>query len=248
MKIKGTVENVPCRLMVLSLLVAAPFISPGCARSTDGQAPVVLSIEGIKGKIVCVGDSLTAAEGVPREQGFAAKLARRSNQITVIQQGRSGWPTTAYLRRMDDVLEALPTDAGVIVIQLGANDLRVDGHSDETVARTVANMGRIIDVFRAHSPEAKIVVMTPPTMIPEKLTPRLRQAGFGPHSPPVLGRLSDAYRDLAASKNCGFIDLFPVLANGDTLDGAHPNDSGHTKIADEIWHRLTGGPRHGAKP
>jgi len=237
----GRITNAPVGWQAMALLAALCLAcSAGCTGEEDEEAPPVLPIENLEGKIVCVGDSLTAAEGVPSEQSFTAKLGRHSERITVVQQGRSGWPTEAYLRRMDEVLRDLPADANVIIVQLGANDLRVEGHSDQTITRAVERMGRIIDTFRKHAPKAKIVVMAPPTMVPEEFAPRLRDAGFGPHSPDVLGRMSDAYRRLAGEKQCGFIDLFPVLKPGDTLDGAHPNDSGHTKIANEIWRRLSG--------
>jgi len=222
------------------LVPAVAFFSVGCSRPGEKENGVVLPIQPLQGKVVCVGDSLTAAEGVRPEEGFPAKLDARSERIAVVQQGRSGWPTTAYLRRIDEVLAALPADADVILLQLGANDLRMDGHSDETVARTADNLGELIDRLRGRAQRAKLVVLAPPTMVPEELTPRLREAGFGAHSPPMLHKLSAAYRDLAARKSCGFIDLFPLLAPGDTLDGAHPNDAGHTKIADEIWRRLAG--------
>jgi len=219
-----------------------------CGHNAGQTGSSVLPIVGLEGKVVCVGDSLTAAEGVRHDQGFTAKLDRRSDRVAFIQQGRSGWASTSYLRRMNEVLRALPSDADVIIIQLGANDLRIDGHSDKTIVRTARNVGRIADIFKAHAPGARIVIMAPPTMIPDKLTRRLRDAGFCEHSPSFLGELSDAYRDLAARRNCGFIDLFDVLDKGDTIDGAHPNDSGHTKIADKIWRSLTGESHKGENP
>jgi hypothetical protein len=80
-------------------------------------------------------------------------------------------------------------------------------------------------------------------MVAEELTKRLRDAGFGGHSPQWLHRLGQAYAPVAREKKCKLIDLHPLLKPGDTVDGAHPNEKGHAKIADAVWQSLVVGDR-----
>jgi lysophospholipase L1-like esterase len=187
-----------------------------------------------KGKVLIVGDSLTAGDGVNADVAFPAVLDRFSDDYQIISQGRSGWPTSAYLRRIDEVLKTLPTDAEHILIQLGANDLRVNGHEEEAIRQAAKNMRRLTLIFREHASHAKITWIAPPTMVPNELTDRLEEAGFGEHSPAWIERLGQAYVPAAARVDCGVIDLFPVLKPGDTVDGAHPNAAGHRKLAATI--------------
>ena len=191
------------------------------------------------GKLLIVGDSMTAAEGVPHEQGFPARLNHIGGApLEVLAQGRSGWPTTAYLRRIDEVLPRVPADADWILLQLGANDLRVHGHSDATLTNTARNMVTILKTFQKKAPKARLILVSPPTLVPSEFTQRLRDAGFNGQSPHWLAKLGQAYAKVAQENDWGYIDLHPTLAPGATLDGAHANAAGHRRIATTLWQAL----------
>ena len=191
------------------------------------------------GKLVIAGDSMTAAEGVPAKEGFPSLLNHIGGEsLQVLQQGRSGWPTTAYLRRMDEVLQKIPEDADWILLQLGANDLRVHGESEETVRTTAQNMAKILQAFRRKAPSAKLTLVSPPTMVPGELSERLRNSGFGDQSPAWLAKLGNAYEKIAFENGWGYIDLHDTLTDGHTLDGAHPNARGHRRVAISMWQQL----------
>ena len=192
-----------------------------------------------KGKLVIAGDSMTAAEGVSLEHGFPERLNRIGGKsLEVIAQGRSGWSTTAYLRSIDEVIPTIPTDTDWLLLQLGANDLRVHGHTSETVHNTAQNMYKLLKAFHKRAPNARLVLASPPMMEPEKLTRRLRKAGFNEDSPHWLAKLGEAYALIAKENNWNYIDLHNTLAPGETLDGAHANKVGHRRIATTIWQQL----------
>jgi len=191
------------------------------------------------GKLVIPGDSMTAAEGVPQEKGFPALVDHIGGpQLQVLAQGRSGWPTTSYLRRMNEVLPKIPADADWILLQLGANDLRVHGQTQETVNQTAQNMARILQTFAKKAPKAKMVLVSPPTMVPSEFNERLKNSGFDEDSPAWLGKLATAFESTAKANNWHFISLHDTLAPGHTLDGAHANARGHRRIATTLWQEL----------
>jgi lysophospholipase L1-like esterase len=209
------------------------FVTPA-----PGGAPATTQAS-IEGKIVFVGDSLTAGFGVDPKDNFVAKLEAMSARATFVGQGRSGWSTLAYLNAIEEVLAAIPVDADVLVIQLGANDLKESGHTDEVVRKTAANMEKLADRFHAKSPRLRLVLMTPGPFFPKALSEMLRDAGYGPQTPEYLAKLRDAFRDVARRRGFGFIDVTEALTDpADTLDGAHPTPQGHAKLAEAIWKQL----------
>ncbi len=187
--------------------------------------------------VVFIGDSLTDGDGVLDDSNFVSLLDSRSAHLNAINQGRSGWSTTAYLKNehRDEIVQSIPPTADVLVIQLGANDLRIHGHSKETINQIIQNLEKLIALFQGRAPEAGIVLMAPTGMDPDRLSPRMKEAGFGPQTNEYLELLSRAYDDLAQGNDYTYLTLFGVLDKGMTFDGAHPTSAGHKAIADHIW-------------
>ena len=197
----------------------------------------------MKSVLICLGDSLTAGEGVGSEKTFPALLAARYPTLHVLNQGRSGWSTGSYLRRWPEVAaslsELVPKEKeGWILIQLGANDLRERGHRLETITECRANLITLISRLHKLLPSLEAVLVAPPTMFPIALSPRMREAGFSEKSPELLRRLRDSYQALAKHQNWHFIDLYYTLSLGNTLDGAHPTPAGLRELAEAISQQL----------
>ena len=93
-------------------------------------------------------------------------------------------------------------------------------------------------IFQKKAPQAKLVLVSPPTMVPNELIKRIRDAGFGEQSPEWLAKLATAYEAKAKANNWHFISLYDTLASGHTLDGAHANARGHRRIATTLWQEL----------
>lgn len=192
--------------LVLALLVTAPAPMPAAERV-----------------VVALGDSLTAGQGVPRDEAYPAlleaRLHREGYAYRVVNAGVSGDTSAGGLRRVDWVLRTKPD---VVIVALGANDgLR----------------GLSVDALRQNL---------------EAIVTRLRAAGArvllaGMRVPPNYG--DDYARAFAAvfpavAKRTG-VPLAPFLLEdvaGDTRlnqpDGIHPTPEGQRIVAERLWPHL----------
>jgi lysophospholipase L1-like esterase len=186
-----------------------------------------------KTKIVCLGDSITLGEGVRNEENFISLLGAANPGWETVNDGRSGWSTATYLERKQQVVPAIPENAGIILILLGTNDI-LHGHADDSVARVSRQMDQLTDLIHKRVPKAEIVLLTPTNVFPSDLSGRLRGAGFGEKSPQDLKLIGNALRDLADRKGYRCVDLYQAVTAGNTLDGVHPNAAGHRQIKDAI--------------
>ena len=94
-----------------------------------GLALMVLAIPaqavfaGSPGKLVVLGDSLTAGLGVAPDEAFPAQLEAalraRGHTVEVVNAGVSGDTVADGLARLD---WSVPDDAGAVIVELGAND------------------------------------------------------------------------------------------------------------------------------
>jgi lysophospholipase L1-like esterase len=194
-----------------------------------------------KRKVLFLGDGLGFGEigqDVEPDQRFTHLLSIEDPSVDFLDLGHAGWATSTYLKRQDEAVASIPRDAVVIFIQLGANDLRLHGHSDDTVKQAVVRMDKLAERVQRQAKDAHVVILAPIRMFPDDLTERLKKAGFGPESPKYLKQLSEGYAALARRRGWTFIDLYPAVTAGSTLDGAHPNAKGHGQIAAAIWPTL----------
>jgi lysophospholipase L1-like esterase len=199
--------------------------------------PLTSAADAPRTKVVCVGDSITLGEGVKQEENFVSLLGAGNSRWKTVNQGRSGWSTSAYLERRQQVLSAIPGDADMVLVLLGTNDI-LEGRPDATVAKIARQIDQLTDLIHERAPKAEIVLMTPLNVFPINLSERLRRAGFGEQSAQDLKLVGDALRDLAKRKEYRAVDLYPALTASDTLDGVHPNAAGHRHIKDAILKAL----------
>jgi|GEM_PF-3796842 len=184
--------------------------------------------------ILFIGDSFTAGDGIDKEFKFTTLIDKKLSNAVSINQGRSGWATSSYLRRWEEVESAFPQKADVIFIQLGGNDLRVDGHSKSTILQCKKNMGEILERLEAHFPKSEIVLMSSVKIDENKLVPKIKEAGFGKHSNKYLRKIGKSYQQLAKENGYGYLDLIAKLPINNTHDGAHLNKEGHSIVAKSI--------------
>jgi acyl-CoA thioesterase I len=202
--------------------------------------PLGSAADGPKTKVVCVGDSITLGEGVKKEENFVSLLGAGNSRWEMVNFGRSGWSTSAYLDRRQQVVAAIPQDTGMILILLGTNDL-LDSRGDGTAAKVARQIDRLTDEIHRRVPKAEIVLLTPVNVFPPNLSLRLRRAGFGENSPQRLKLIGSALCDLAKRKGYRCVDLYQTVTAGQTLDGVHPNAAGHRQIKDAILKALASG-------
>ena len=190
--------------IVLALLVAAPV--PAAERV-----------------VVALGDSLTAGQGVARDEAYPALLEARLRgegyPYRVVNAGVSGDTSAGGRRRVEWVLRTKPE---VVIVALGANDglrgLPVDALRD--------NLEAIVTRLRASGARVLLAGMRVPPNYGDDYA-RAFSAVFA-----------------AVAKRTG-VPLAPFLLDGvagearlNQPDGIHPTPEGQRVMAERLWPHL----------
>lgn len=172
-------------------------------------------------KILVFGDSLSAAYGIPKEQGWVAllqqQLKEQSLNHQVINASISGETTSGGVTRLKKLLELHQPD--FIMIQLGANDgLR---------GLPVADMRRNLTAMIELSQQSGVKVSLLGIMIPPNYGPRYTQ------------EFRESYTLLAQQYK---LPLVPFLLEGVAgksefiqEDGLHPTSTAQPIVLDNVW-------------
>jgi hypothetical protein len=121
--------------------------------------------------VVAVSDSLTNEEPT----NWLAMLGVMRPDIRVVAEAHGGWTTKSYFKaKFDGVAWAsLPERADVAIILIGSNNLFEDrGGSDASVQEAVDGVQKIEAYLRAKYPDVRIILVAPPTCVPERWTDR----------------------------------------------------------------------------
>jgi acyl-CoA thioesterase I len=177
------------------------------------------------GRIVILGDSITAGYGLDPEQAYPALLQQKINAaglpFTVVNAGVSGDTTAGGLRRLDWTLRS---EADVLVVALGGND----GLRGIAPKQTEENLAAIIRKARAKFPGIKVIVagMEMPANMGSDFVAQFRA---------VFPRVAEA----------GGAALVPFLLEGvggvtalNQPDLIHPTAGGQKRIAENVWEVL----------
>jgi lysophospholipase L1-like esterase len=202
-----------------SLVLLMPFFISFCSSPARGII------------VFCAGDSLTAA-AYPH---FLQRMFNREGiRCRVLNFGRNGFSSGEYRRFLEESGERLKKERpDYILLQLGTNDVRVDGDHAPTEAFT-ANMEAILEMFRAFRDRAgnpSRVLLGTILPIPEN-TP----LPFSPESARrVAAEINPAIRALAAARGLPLVDNHALFTDRPgLLPGVHPSREGYLRIA-ENW-------------
>jgi acyl-CoA thioesterase-1 len=174
--------------------------------------------------VLVVGDSLSAAYGVPSETAWVELLRDRieSQDLdwTVVNASISGETTDGGLRRLPGLLEA--HDPTIVVIELGGND-GLRGFPPNVIESNLANM---IEQVRDTGATPLLVGMQIPPNYGQRYTTMFAD---------IFPNLSDRYNT----------PLVPFFLDGiydqDGLmqgDGIHPTEEAQPRLLDNIWPKL----------
>ncbi len=182
-----------------------------------------------------LGDSLTDAANVDADKRFAALVAAERTEYEHIIQGRGGWSAASYLRNWDEkVAGKLPEQADLVIIQLGANDLREHGVNQAGIDRYLDDMATLVGKLRKRYPQANFLALAPANFTMGQVTPGLRESGFGDATNHWLEQAGLQLKPVSRELGMDYISLYGTLADGHTTDGAHPTEAGHLSIAKRI--------------
>ena len=189
------------------------------ARGDDAPAP---PSEGERARVVFLGTSLTAGQGLDPEKAYPAVIQRKIDSaglpFEAVNAGVSGETSAGARRRIDWLLRQ---PVSVLVIETGAND----GLRGLEVDSLRSNIQFVIDEARRLSSPPAIVLVgmrAPPNM------------GFG-----YARRFREVYSELAEKND---VPLVPFLLDGvagvgslNQADMIHPTAKGQQRMADVVW-------------
>jgi acyl-CoA thioesterase I len=171
-------------------------------------------------EIIAFGDSITAGRG-STTGGYPTRLQQiieeTGKPCTIHNLGVSGERTYQGVKRIDEVLDAIPAD--MILIMEGTNDIR-SHHPWQT---TKLNLQLMIDKAKAKGVTPVLSTLTPSdqanseVLIPNKYNPMIKE--------------------LAEQNNIPLVDQYSAIEtswSSLSFDGIHPNDNGYSYLA-ETW-------------
>ena len=176
------------------------------------------------GPVLVLGDSLSAAYGIDREQGWVAlleeRLQDRQPPLGAVNAAISGDTTRGGLARLPDLLER--HRPSVLVVELGGND----GLRGIAPTEMQANLERMVSLAR----DAGARVLLAGVRLPPN---------YGPAFTRLFAR---AFAGAAESTNAAFVPriLDGVAERPDLMqdDGIHPTAEAQPIILDNVWPKL----------
>lgn len=191
--------------------MAAVLLSLGADRPRLDQHTTVLVL----------GDSISAAYGIQREQGWVQLLQERLDGMDpgyrVVNASISGDTTGGGLARLPTALAT--HDPALVIIELGGND----GLRGYPVPNIRSNLEQLVKLARAGGREVLLVGM----QIPPNYGFRYTRA------------FQNLFEEVAADQGIGVVPSFmeavvlePGLMQG---DGIHPNASAQPLLLDALW-------------
>ncbi|RUR32299.1 arylesterase [Vreelandella nanhaiensis] len=183
------------------------------------SAPTINANE--RSTLLIMGDSLSAAYGIEREQGWVTLLEERlGDQVNVVNASISGETTSGGLQRFSDILDK--QQPNIVLLELGGND----GLRGLAPNQMRANLADMIE----QSQEADAQVLLLGIDIPPNYGQAYRDAFTG-----VYYSLAEEYD----------VPLVPFLLEGIALneqlmqsDGIHPTAEAQAIILDNVWPEL----------
>nr|WP_245955276.1 arylesterase [Kushneria indalinina] len=172
--------------------------------------------------LMVLGDSLSAARGIDRDEGWVNLLRQRleseaPDQYTVINASISGDTTAGGLERLPEALETHHPD--IVLLELGGND----GLQGLPPGRMHNNLAQMIEKSQASGARVALLgILIPPN-----------------YGQAYTKAFADVFPTLASEYD---VPLVPFILEGVALnddlmqdDQIHPNAQGQPIILDNIW-------------
>lgn len=188
----------------------------------SADAPITSAAPNPRGRIVVLGDSITAGYGLDPTQAYPSLLQQKIDTaglpFVIVNAGVSGDTTSGGLRRIE---WALGPGADVLIIALGGND----GLRGISPKQTAENLAGIIKRARTKVPALAVIVagMQMPGNMGREFVEQFN-AVF-----PAVAKENDAV-------------LLPFLIEGvggiaefNQADLIHPNAEGQKRVAENAW-------------
>lgn len=197
-------------ITLLRLLLLVTSLSTAVAAEKSSQ-PIIL----------VVGDSLSAAYGIPANDGWVQLLQNRvAPQYRVINASISGDTSAGALSRLPGLLKAHHPE--ILVIEIGGND----GLRGQPIQAMKQNIAKMISLGREYTDKVLLLGIR----IPGNYGKRYTNAFF------------NAYSSLASQQKVTLLPFFmegvgdqPSLMQN---DGIHPNAKAQPILLNNVWNKL----------
>jgi acyl-CoA thioesterase I len=171
-----------------------------------------------------LGDSLSAAYGIPRARGWVAlleeRLKREQSNYIVVNASISGETSSGGRARLKPLLEK--HRPAIVIVELGAND----GLRGLPMAQLTNNLEDII--VQSQKAGARVL------LVGVRLPPN--------YGDEYLGKFDAVFRDLARKHRVGLVpfmmDDFGGKAEYFLDDRLHPNEKAQPLILERVWKGL----------
>jgi lysophospholipase L1-like esterase len=180
--------------------------------------------------VLAAGDSMTAA-GYPDELQALCDAARL--KVRVVNAGVKGHTSGEYLAYLRASGALARTRPDVVLLQLGTNDVRIDGDRTET-ARFHRQMNEILDRILAQlTPRGEAPAVLLSTVPPVVVTvPRHFDASSARR---VVDEINPTIRRLARERGLGLVETYELFVRHPAwLLDIHPTPEGYRAMA-RLW-------------
>lgn len=189
-------------------------------------------------RIFVFGDSIAFGRGVKRDDNWVSKISvffdgEFSKENIVFNLSIPSETSTDLDARFEKELIARikskePEDYNIIIIATGINDSKVKLKKPRVAKdRFVENIREIIDVAEKHADKIIFVGLT---RVQERKVSQFRNT--------LISEYNNLIRDACLDKKVTFVDIFNDWPGNSSNyycnDGVHPNEMGHTYIAEKI--------------
>lgn len=174
--------------------------------------------------LLVLGDSLSAAYGIPREQGWVSLLDQRLQQqgykVSVVNASISGETTQGGLSRLPALLEQHQPD--IVVLELGAND-GLRGTFPPVIR---SNLDRLTQLSQQQGAQVLVLGM--------QLPPN--------YGPAYTRQFAAVFDTVATTRDTALVPFFmervALAPEFMQSDGLHPNAAGQPHLLDTVWPAL----------
>ncbi|MFN3882183.1 MAG: arylesterase [Nitrincola lacisaponensis] len=172
--------------------------------------------------LLVLGDSLSAAYGIPPEQGWVALLEQRlpAEDFQIINASVSGETTSGGLTRLPALLSRHEPD--LLLLQLGANDA-LRGLPLQVIR---SNLDALVEQARQAGTEVLLIGIR----IPPNYGPQYTESFFN-----LYAEIADQY---ALPRVPFLLENVALDWNLMQSDGLHPNADAQPLILDNVWLHL----------
>lgn len=189
-----------------------------------GLVWAMASLAGSPTTILVVGDSLSAAHGIDRDDGWVAlleqRLAQRQRRYRVVNASIGGDTTRGGRSRLPDALAEY--NPAIVIIELGGND----GLRGISLTETRRNLAAMIEAAHEHGARVLLLGVRLPTN----------------YGSAFIERFQAVFRDLADEYDVALVQKFLAGVGEDPelmqADGIHPTAEAQSLLLANVWPEL----------